>query len=79
MIKYLYIVDKCYITPYHDICSYETPEEFETESDAINYANKYAFLLDDNEVYSVERHIIYPNDDIEYDKEIVLISNIDGE
>jgi hypothetical protein len=79
--EYVYIVDKCYITPYDDICSYEEPidEKFNTEEEAIADAKKYAFLLSDNEVYSVERHVVWNDGTIEYDKEICLITNKDGE
>jgi len=79
---YIYIVDKCFITPYHhDICSYEEPidEKFNTEEEAIADAKKYAFLLSENEVYSVERHVVWNDGTIEYDKEICLITNKDGE
>jgi hypothetical protein len=79
--EYVYIVDKCYITSYHDICSYEEPidEKFNTEEEAIADAKKYAFLLSENEVYSVERHVVWNDGTIEYDKEICLITNKDGE
>ena len=79
--EYVYIVDKCYITPYGDICSYEEPitEKFETEEEAIADAKKYAFLLSDHELYSVERHVVWNDGTIEYDKEICLITNKDEE
>jgi hypothetical protein len=78
--EYVYIVDKCYITPYNDICSYEEPiiEKFNTEEEAIADAKKYVFLLSDHELYSVERHVVYPDGTIELDMGICLITNQDG-
>ena len=79
--EYVYIVDKCYTNQYGVIHSYEEPitEKFETEEEAIADAKKYAFLLSDHELYSVERHVVYPDGTIELDMGICLITNQDGE
>jgi hypothetical protein len=79
--EYVYILDKCYTDQYGVIHSYEEPidEKFNTEEEAIADAKKYAFLLSDHEVYSVERHVVWNDGTIEYDKEICLITNKDGE
>lgn len=76
---YIYVVDKCWLTSEDDLISYENDyEKFETEEEALKYAKEYAFLLDDNERYSVERHIVYSDGTIECDEGIDLISNKDG-
>jgi len=79
--KCVYLVDKCHVTPHGFIISYggSSIEKFNTKEEAIVAAKKYAFLLSENEVYSVERHNLWNNGTIDFDKRICLITNKDGE
>ena len=79
--KCAYAVRKCHVSPYGDTLSYEEAiiGMYNTEEEAIADAKKYAFLLSDHALYSVERHVVWNDGTIEFDKRICLITNKDGE